>query len=121
VCRFWERFEWYMTNCGITWVVVRSEDDDVDEIGTNADAVIPGVPSSVMELPLVMYPVPPGFNRRTSCTGMLLISHINTHLVFRRVGRVLAIFYGRRLWEEKAVDGPEVRKLNLLLARLRVV
>lgn len=118
-CRFWDRFVWYMVHCGITWVAVSCDVDDVQDIGMNTEAMIPGVPSTVALVPLSVYPVPPTFDRRTSCNGLIQISHIDTHLVFRRVGRVLGMFYGRKLWQETDPESPEIRKLNLLFARLR--
>ena len=49
---------------------------------------------------------------------MAPVSHIDVHLVFHRTGNVLGITYGRKLWEQEDPMGSEIRKLDMLFARL---
>jgi hypothetical protein len=116
-CRLWANFENFMANCGITWTVVVTESEDLFRAYRESDAVM-GVPV-VGEIRMAIYPTPEGFDPRTACPHMSPVSHIDLHIVFLRKGRHMAVVYGKKLWSEETVYGREIRKLDLLLARLR--
>lgn len=118
-CRLWERFVWYMTNCGITWTVVTNQETDLTALGFDSNAIFPGIPTVVNELPMALFPAPPEFNPLTASIHLSPVSHIDLHLVFRRVGRFLAVTFGRKLWEQTRLTNEEIRKYDLLMARLR--
>ena len=120
-CRLWERFVWYMNNCGITWIVVHDPaETDPTALGFGVETIFPGIPNTVHEESLALFPAPPDFNPLTACKYVSPVSHIDLHLVFRRVGRVMAITFGRKIWQKTSLDDEEVRKYDLLMARLRI-
>jgi hypothetical protein len=117
-CTFWEKFRWMMINSQITFVVVAAEDTESDLDNMVSLGGIPMV--TVIENPQIIYPEPEGFNTLTLCEFMAPVSHIDVHIVFQRLGSELGITYGRKLWEKDDSLDEEIRKLDMLFARLRV-
>ena len=114
-CRLWDRFTWFMSNCGISYCVISVSVQDVWQVGAESRTFITSVPNHSADA----FPArPEGFNPLTACKHLAPVSHIDTHIVFQRVGSNLGITYGRKLWEADSISSPEIRKLDLLFARL---
>jgi hypothetical protein len=115
-CRIWDRFTWFMRDCDIIYCVISSGTYEVGwEIGTHDTTAISSVPNMSQDNP---YPRPQDFNALTACPHMAPVSHIDVHIVFQRVGHLLGITYGSKLWKAESISCPEIRRLDLLFARL---
>jgi hypothetical protein len=107
--RFWLQLLSIVNDCGLSYVVVSTMNDAVS-IRTNF--VEPEMTTPVA------FPKPADFNELIACKHMAPVSHIDVHIVFQRVGTVLGIMYGRKLWEVKDLGSDEIRKLDMLFSRL---
>jgi hypothetical protein len=116
-CRLWDRLTWFMTSSGLTYCVICVCPTDSWEVGAEGPTNLTSIQNSVQANP---YPPPDGFNSLTACKYLAPVSHIDVHIVFQRAGNVLGITYGRRLWEDDSLSGPEIRKLDMLFSRLHV-
>jgi hypothetical protein len=114
-CRLWDRLTWFMTSSGLTYCVICVCPTDSWEVGAEGPTTLTSIQNSVQANP---YPPPDGFNSLTACKHMAPVSHIDVHIVFQRVGHVLGITYGSKLWRAESMSCPEIRKLDLLFARL---
>jgi hypothetical protein len=107
--RFWGQLLSIVTACGLSYVVLSTINNAVTFTTnfTDPDAA-----------DITAYPKPADFNELIACKHMAPVSHIDVHIVFQHVGRVLGIVYGRKLWEVKDLGSDEIRKLDMLFARL---
>ncbi len=87
--------------------------------GTNMAAEILKSFDPMATEPVSAFPKPAGFNELVACEHMAPVSHIDVHIVFQKVPGVVGVVYGRKLWEIGSLDSPEIRKLDMLFARLR--
>ena len=122
-CRFWDKFTWDISQCGMLYTVIRFPCNQActwSAVAAQAPTFLTNVPSTT---------TPPGesfdtdkppadFDPLTACLYMAPVSHMDVHLVFQRVGNVLGITYGRRLWQEDDLMGINARKLDMLFAKL---
>ena len=115
-CRIWDRFTWFMRDCGITYCIISACTNEVEwEVGAHGTTAISSIPNMSQANP---YPRAQDFNALTACKHMAPVSHIDVHIVFQRVGHVLGITYGSKLWQAESMSCPEIRKLDLLFSRL---
>ena len=114
-CRLWQRITWYMSQAGVTMLFGIDERKErlfmmrAKHTGRMSD----------------MYPVtiepedrPVGFNEMTACKYLAPVSYFDVHVVFRRRNNAYEFVYGRKLWDQRTFDNPELRKLDLFRARL---
>ena len=119
-CKFWEKFKFFMVHSGISFVVIAGEGLEHQTGWFDSLVVLGGIPlvTSVTN-PEEKYPAPEDFNPLTACEFMAPVSHINVHIVFFVVGFELGVAYGRKLWDTNDLNNDEIRKLDMLFARLR--
>ena len=123
-CRFWDRFTWEISQCGMLYTVMRVPGGDATTSSVDIAVHTPTFMSNVLNtysVPEESWEVhrrPADFDPLKACLYMAPVSHIDVHLVFHRTGNMLGITYGRKLWEQEDLMGSEIRKLDMLFARL---
>lgn len=113
-CRIWQRVTWYMSQAGLSMLFAGE-----DERYFVMHAVATGRLSDMFPVSIEPEERPAGFDEMTACRYMAPVSHLNVHVVFRRRGNPYEFVFGRRLWDQREFDNGEMRKLDLLRARLR--
>lgn len=116
--RAWDKFKYYMHMCGLTFAIVSVKTEELFNraaVQMRSCIALDLYPTSEQ-----VYPVPEQFDPLAACPFMAPVSHIDLHIVVTSFNNNIGITYGRKLWECKDIQASkEIRKLDLLFARLR--